>query len=214
MRARLDFQTGAGEVAVALLSLVSVRRSRRRIAGGVFAGNAFQSGSSFTIAASVSVRSSPPNAPARQHLVQHAAARPHIATAIDDLARACSGLCTRRCRMMPACVLTAGDVSVGDMDKLAMPESDVEGGFARPKSSTFTVPLDVSLTLAGFRSRCTMPLSCAASSASAICLAIRKASPSSGLGNQVGQAGPIDELQHERFGTHLPWVRRRDPSSP
>ena len=43
---------------------------------------------------------------------------------------------------------------------------------ARPKSSTFTVPSSRTLMFAGFRSRCTMPRSCAASSASAICFAI------------------------------------------
>ncbi len=37
---------------------------------------------------------------------------------------------------------------------------------ARPKSSTFTTPSGRTLTLAGFRSRWTMPASCAASSAS------------------------------------------------
>ena len=44
--------------------------------------------------------------------------------------------------------------------------------FARPKSSTLTVPSSRTLMFAGFRSRWTMPCSCAASSASAICRAI------------------------------------------
>ena len=39
---------------------------------------------------------------------------------------------------------------------------------ARPKSSTFTVPSGVVMILVGFRSRCTIPFSCAASSAAAI----------------------------------------------
>ena len=47
---------------------------------------------------------------------------------------------------------------------------------ARPKSSTFTLPSGVSLTFAGFRSRWTMPLLWASSSASAICSAISSAS--------------------------------------
>ena len=46
--------------------------------------------------------------------------------------------------------------------------------FARPKSSTLTTPSGVILMLAGFRSRWTMPFSCAASSASAICRAMRE----------------------------------------
>ena len=53
--------------------------------------------------------------------------------------------------------------------------------FARPKSSTFTVPSARTLMFAGFRSRWMMPCSCAASSASAICFAIGSAS-SSGMG--------------------------------
>jgi hypothetical protein len=40
--------------------------------------------------------------------------------------------------------------------------------FASPKSSTLTTPSGVTLMLAGFRSRWTMPFSCAASRASAI----------------------------------------------
>ena len=49
-------------------------------------------------------------------------------------------------------------------------------GFASPKSSTLTTPSGVILMLAGFRSRWTMPFSCAASRASAICRAIASAS--------------------------------------
>ena len=50
--------------------------------------------------------------------------------------------------------------------------------FARPKSSTFTVPSARTLMFAGFRSRWMIPCSCAASSASAICFAIGSASSS------------------------------------
>ena len=50
--------------------------------------------------------------------------------------------------------------------------------FASPKSSTFTTPSGRILMFAGFRSRWTMPCSCAASSASAICRAIVRASAS------------------------------------
>ena len=72
--------------------------------------------------------------------------------------------------------------------------------FARPKSSTFTVPSVRTLTLAGFKSRCTMPASWAASSASAICFAIGSAS-SIGIGPRAMRCGQIlafDELHHER----------------
>ena len=71
---------------------------------------------------------------------------------------------------------------------------------ARPKSSTFTVPSGVTLMFAGFRSRWTMPRSCAASSASAICRAIGSAS-SSGIGparDAVGERLAFDQLHHER----------------
>jgi hypothetical protein len=44
--------------------------------------------------------------------------------------------------------------------------------FASPKSSTLTRPSFVTMTLAGFKSRCTMPFSCAAASASPSALAI------------------------------------------
>ena len=52
---------------------------------------------------------------------------------------------------------------------------------ARPKSSTFTVPSAVVMTLAGFRSRCTTPFSCAASSAAAIWLA-QSSADATGIG--------------------------------
>ena len=45
---------------------------------------------------------------------------------------------------------------------------------ASPKSSTLTRPSRVTITLPGFRSRCTMPRSCAADSASASGTAISK----------------------------------------
>ena len=77
-------------------------------------------------------------------------------------------------RIMPICVACA--VTVGELIASAC---DVPAGsiaFARPKSSTFTVPSARILMLAGLRSRWMMPCSCAASSASAICLAIGNAS--------------------------------------
>jgi len=67
-------------------------------------------------------------------------------------------------RMMPAAVI-AGVVMVGNGGAVTGPVSAI---FARPKSSTFTVPSVRTFTFAGFKSRCTMPASCAAASASAI----------------------------------------------
>ena len=83
------------------------------------------------------------------------------------------------------------------------PASRSVGGriaFARPKSSTLTVPSGVILMLAGFRSRWTIPFSCAASSASAIWRAIASAS-STGSGPRcepLGERLALDQLQHER----------------
>ena len=72
---------------------------------------------------------------------------------------------------------------------------------ARPKSSTFTVPSGRSLIFAGLRSRWMIPCSCAASSASAICRAIGRASSSGSRSPgliRVGQRRSLDQLQHER----------------
>ena len=82
---------------------------------------------------------------------------------------------------------------------------------ARPKSSTFTVPSARTLMFAGFRSRWTMPCSCAASSASAICLAIGSAS-SSGIGaarDALDEVLALDELHHERARRRRPPRARR-----
>ena len=61
---------------------------------------------------------------------------------------------------------------VGDCDRSDDAAPGPSHAFARPKSSTFTLPSGVSLTLAGLRSRWTIPFSWASSSASAICRAI------------------------------------------
>ena len=53
----------------------------------------------------------------------------------------------------------------------SLPDGPESVLFARPKSRSFTRPPDVSRTFAGFRSRWTIPFSCAAASASAICRA-------------------------------------------
>ena len=76
--------------------------------------------------------------------------------------------------------------------------------FASPKSSTFTMPSGVTLMLAGFRSRWTMPFSCAASSASAIWRAMVSAS-SSGIGpfRCARQVSPSDQLHHQVVGADV-----------
>ena len=74
--------------------------------------------------------------------------------------------------------------------------------FARPKSSTLTVPSGRTLMFAGFRSRWTMPCSCAASSASAICFAMSNASIEwdRSAGGSLRQVLALDELHDE--GAH------------
>jgi len=62
-------------------------------------------------------------------------------------------------------------VRVGEFARLSGPASGACATAANPKSRTLTTPCGVTFTLAGFRSRCVIPLSCAASSASAICRA-------------------------------------------
>ena len=55
---------------------------------------------------------------------------------------------------------------------LSVPNKPPVASFASPKSSTFTRPSGVIMTFAGFRSRWTMPFSCAAASASASAMPI------------------------------------------
>ncbi len=88
------------------------------------------------------------------------------------LPRACSGDMYDAVPISTLCPVTnAGLVIVGDMDESKRTLSNPSCAppiRARPKSSTFTVPSGVIWILAGFRSRCTIPCSCAASSASTI----------------------------------------------
>ena len=142
-------------------------------------GSAVQSGSRSQHAASVSVTSSPSNARcARQHLVEHDAERPDVGALVDGSALApAPAPCRRRCRGSCPSASCAGEVRVGELRATLAVALDAPAGsiaFARPKSSTFTVPSARTLMFAGFRSRWTMPCSCAASRASAICLAMRQ----------------------------------------
>ena len=71
---------------------------------------------------------------------------------------------------------------------------------ARPKSSTLTTPAGVTLMFAGLRSRWTMPLSCAAARASAICRAVSRTSVDADAPalDAVGERRSLHQLQHER----------------
>ena len=94
--------------------------------------------------------------------------------ASSGLPSACSGdMYAAVPRMMPAPVRAS---PVGSSVWLEAAEGSLS--FASPKSSTFTAPPDPTITLAGLRSRCTMPLAWAAASALAICVPIRSTSAS------------------------------------
>ena len=81
-------------------------------------------------------------------------------------------------------------VSVGDCDRSASGAGSGSRALARPKSSTLTVPSSRTLTLAGLRSRCTTPASCAACRAEAICEAICSAS-SHGIGPRAMRSAMV-----------------------
>ena len=78
--------------------------------------------------------------------------------------RACSGAMYAAVPRMTPMAVIAGDVTAASVAADPSPAT----AFARPKSSTLTVPSSRTLILAGLRSRCTIPCSCADSSASAI----------------------------------------------
>ena len=119
--------------------------------------------------------------PSGQHLVEHGAERPDVAAPIDGIApRLFRRHVGRRAENYAAHRLGRG----GNRRRVAgnaRPAPSASGTtFARPKSSTLTVPSGRILMLAGFRSRWTMPASCAASRASTICLAMARASATDG----------------------------------
>ena len=70
---------------------------------------------------------------------------------------------------------------------------------ARPKSRSFAVPSRVTMMFAGFRSRCRIPRSCAASSASS------SASQAVHLldGERAAHRFALDEFQHEVAGADV-----------
>ena len=136
-------------------------------------------------------------APAREHLVEHAAEGPDVGALVDGLPRACSGLMYAAVpRMTPSLRHRAWRARRW----AAARRPRVSSAFARPKSSTFTVPSGVILTFAGFRSRWTMP-------ARARPRALRRsgARSRSASSTRIGprairsaSVSPVDELHHER----------------
>ena len=91
----------------------------------------------------------------RQHLVEHGAETEDVRPAVSSRLAPARVTCTPPSEHRSAS--GSRDVRVGQ-----------PSGVASPKSSNFAVPSGVTRTFAGFRSRWTMPLACAASSAAAI----------------------------------------------
>ena len=178
------------------------RSSSLRIGPGVEAGNRVQSMSARSTSAIVCERRlALEEASAGQQLEQHHAERPDVRPLVHE----------RSARLLGA--------HVGDRAHDGPGASGRHGGeggrrarivsravplpssaLARPKSSTLTSPSGVTLTLAGLRSRWMTPLSCAASSASAICRAMPSASTKRDrtASQALGQVFALDQLHHER----------------
>ncbi len=138
-------------------SFSSERLSSVSTGAGTCGGSKLQSGSLRRIAAIVSLMSSPSNARLAASISYNTHPSAHTSLRLSaPRPFACSGdMYAAVPRMTPACVM-AGLVMVGDN----VWPADVAAGsfvFAKPKSSTLTVPSRRTLMLAGFRSRCTIP---------------------------------------------------------
>ena len=138
-------------------------------------------------------------ASAREHLEEHGT-EGHTSARLSTLRpRACSGLMYAAVPRITPISVMAGEVIVGlfiaypGLPAVASPREGGAIALAKPKSSTFTVPSDCTLMFAGFKSRRTIPCSCAASRASAICFAMRRLSspdPSARGGPTPAPAAP------------------------
>ena len=106
--------------------------------------------------------------PPAEQLVQHRSKAEYVRPRIERLA-----LDLLRSHVIAAVPITVPSIV---QSRRSAASSDAAVCLASPKSSSFTDPSEVTMMLAGFRSRCTTPLRCAASSASAICVASRTAS--------------------------------------
>ena len=143
------------------------RRRSSRILAGVFGGRAFQSGSCSTTSATVSSTDSASNArlPVSNSYSRQPNAQTSVRLSIVS-PRACSGLMYGGVpRTCPARVSAGVAVFCSDnRRRSSLPQI----ALASPKSSTFTRPSGVTFTFAGFRSRWTIALLCAACNPSAI----------------------------------------------
>ena len=143
-----------------------------------------------------------------QHLVQHAAKGPDVGALVDGLTARLLGAHVRRRadeslpgRSVP---LTSSSGVARHPVSLRLPPTLLPG---RSRALS-PLPSRVNLMLAGFRSRWMMPFLCAASSASAICRAIVRASAigspdlsraSRAVSQFFRQRRALDELHHERL---------------
>ncbi len=162
------------ETRIADVAETSARRPSRDIAAGGVGrlpasrpGAVVQSGSRSRIAADrVGDGLAIERLAAGEHLVEDAAERPDVGALVHrPAARLLRAHVGRRAEN--DAVLSAGpSVIVGEWARSGVAPSP--SVLANPKSRTLTTPDGVTLTLAGLRSRWTMPLSCAAESASAI----------------------------------------------
>ena len=134
------------------------RRSRRRNSSGVPAGSCAQSISPRSTAAMVSESVSPSNGRRPvEHLVDHDAERPDVRPLVHRLAARLlrghvRGGAENHARLRRG-ARERRRVEAGELALEAPSPARGSRAFARPKSSTFTAPVAVSLMLAGFRSR-------------------------------------------------------------
>ena len=107
----------------------------------------------------------------------------------------------------PSCV---GDDSVGS--PLAAPSTATS--FASPKSSTFTRPSVVTNKFSGFRSRCTIPFPCAASSPRAAC-SINSSASRSPRARRRSRSRSVSPARSSvtTYGTRLPAVASAVPGA-
>ena len=146
--------------------LASARSNTRRIAGRRGRRQRRQSGSPVEDRGNrVRRRLARRRRTAGEHLEEDAAERPDVRPRVDRVGRApARGSCRRRCRGSRPPRVHAGRRSSGIADSPAI-ASRPGPSLARPKSSTLTVPSGRDLDVGRFRSRWTMPFSCAASRA-------------------------------------------------
>ena len=185
------------------------RLRSRRTECGVSDGNSAQSTSCRSTAASVSDTVWPVNVGCPASISNSTHPKAQMSARLSTgFPRACSGDMYAAVPMItPICVAAA--VSVGDW--LGSPSGLGSSAFANPKSSTLTVPSSRTLMFAGLRSRWITPASCAASSASAICLPIGSAS-SSGIGPfeirsaRVGPSTSSSTSARVPSASSMPWM--------